>query len=217
MSGDDMSHDSHDNAPRRVTDGGSPGAPRRQGRRRGPSRAADEVHRGPSHKAMLIGTIVALVVIIVAGVAAYVINSTQPAAPASTPAPTSTWKLELPVQIGSYTRDPNAGASPSTQAGSTTTSATYAKGGQDAVVVLMSRPQTDMKAFMADAGMNAVTEQDLSDRSGTALCGIDPDHNDTGCVVLQENTAVLVLGLLDQSRQDMADLAEQTARQVSGR
>lgn len=187
--------------------------PPRRGR---PSRAADDPDSAPSHKTMLIGTIIALVMVTIVGVVVYAINSVQPAGPSSTPTATSTWTMELPVQIGSYTRDPNATNAPSTEAGTTTTSATYATKGQDAVVVLMSRPQTDLRAFMDDAGMNSVSEQQLSDKSGSAQCGIDPDHNDTGCVVLQENTAVLVLALLNQSRQDLADLAQQVARQTAG-
>ncbi|AZZ43101.1 hypothetical protein [Acidipropionibacterium jensenii] len=190
-----------------------------QAARRGPSRAADDPHqddRAPSHKVMAVGTIVVLVIALVVGFAAYAINSIQPSTRSASPVASSTWKLELPVQIGDYTRDPNAAASPSTQAGSTVISATYSKGGKDSAVILMSRPQADLKKFMSEAGMTSVTQQELSDRSGTALCGVDADHNDTGCVVLQESTAVLAMGLQDQSRQDLADLAQQIGIQAAG-
>lgn len=184
-----------------------------------PRRAAvpdGETHRAPSHKALLIGTIAAVIVLIIVGVSSYLANSSQSVAPSATPVPTSTWALELPVQIGDYTRDPNTTSAPTAQDGTTTTSATYAAKGKNAVVVLMSRPQTDLKKFMSDAGMSAVGDQPLSDGSGTAQCGVDPDHNDTSCVVLQENTAVLALGLQNQSRQDLADLAEQAGKLAAG-
>jgi hypothetical protein len=208
-----------DNRPSNRPDSSDAGrsASRAAGRHRGaPGRAADDPHRPPSHKALLIGTIAAVIVLIIVGVSSYFINSSQPVAPSATPVATSTWALDLPVQIGNYTRDPNTTSAPTAQGGVTTTSATYAAKGKNAVVVLMSRPQTDLKKFMSDAGMTAVGEQPLSDRSGSALCGVDPDHNDTGCVVLQENTAVLALGLQDQSRQDLADLAQQAAKLAAG-
>lgn len=183
-------------------------------RRRGPSRAAEpEAGSRPSRRALLFGTVLVLVVVIVAGVAAYFINSAQPADPSVRPS--SKWALALPVQIGDYSRDPNAGGSPSADSGRTTVSATYAKGGKDAVVVLMSRPESNLKTFMKDAAMNAVTEQELSNGSGSAQCGTSSDNNYTGCVVLQDDTAVLVMGLLDQSRQELADLAQTTGKEAS--
>lgn len=212
---DDETPEHQPDRPDRSESGRPPS--RTAGRHRGvPSRAADDPHRAPSHKTLLIGTIAALVVVIIVGVSSYLVNSSQPGAPSVTPVPTATWALDPPVQIGAYTRDPNTTSAPTTQDGTTTTSATYATKGQNAVVVLMSRPQTDLKEFMSDAGMTAVGEQPLSDKSGSAQCGVDPDHNDTGCVVLQENTAVLVLGLQDQSRQDLADLARQAGALAAG-
>lgn len=183
-------------------------------RRRGPSRAAEpEAGTRPSRRALLIGTIFVVLVVIVAGIAAYFINTAQPADP--TARPSSTWELALPVQVGDYSRDPNAGSSPSADGGRTTVSATYAKGGKDAVVVLMTRPESDLKKFMKDAAMNAVTEQELSNGKGTAQCGTSSDNNYTGCVVLQDDTAVLVMGLLDQSRQELADLAQTTGAEAA--
>lgn len=183
-------------------------------RRRRPSRAAEpDSSSGPSRRALLIGTFVVVLVVVVAGIAAYFINSSQPTTP--TTRPSSTWELALPVQVGNYTRDPNSASSPSAGSGRTTVSATYAKDGKDAVVILMTRPESDLKQFMKDAAMNAVTEQELSKGSGSAQCGTSSDNNYTGCVVLRDDTAVLVMGLLDQSRQDLADLAWTTGEEAA--
>lgn len=209
-----MSRDKRRAAPRRAAPEAEEDITAEPSGRRGPSRAA-EPPPGPglSRRTVLAGLIITIVVLLVAGAAAYFINAAQPATPSAPPS--SRWALALPVQVGQYSRDPNGGSTPSSGGGRTTISATYSRNGKAAYVVLMSRPENDPKRFMDEAAMSAVSEQSLSDRSGAALCGTSSDSNATGCVVMKDNTAVLAMGLADQSRQDIADMARATGRAAS--
>lgn len=192
--------------PTRATDT-APAEPRarRLGRRHRPSRAAEPVS-GRSRRTIVIGLLATVALIVVAGLVAYVVGVASPD-PAPTPSHRA-WPLALPLQVDGYSRDPNTTTTPTTKQGVTTLSATYAKDNQDAVIVLMSRPATDLRTFMTQAAMNAVADQPLSDGSGTARCGVSLDNNHISCAIIQDTTAVLVVGLLDQPRQQLADLAE---------
>ncbi|MDU3272236.1 MAG: hypothetical protein E7D41_02355, partial [Cutibacterium sp.] len=110
---------------------------------------------------------------------------------------------------------PNTATKPTTKDGTTTLSATYAKDNQDTVIVLMSRPTTDLKKFMNDAAMNSVTTQPVTGTSTKAMCGTSLDNNNTSCAVLKDDTAVLAVGLLDQSRPELAGVANSVAEQAA--
>ena len=121
----------------------------------------------------------------------------------------------MPQGAGSYTRDPNTATNPTTKDGTTTLSATYAKDNQDAVIVLMSRPTTDLEKFMKEAAMSSVTTQPVAGTSTKALCGTSLDNDNTSCAVLKDDTAVLAVGLLDQPRPELAAVADSVAKQAA--
>lgn len=179
--------------------------------RHAPTRAARPDRRS---RIRVIAVVLATAMVVsMSGVVAFLLNSHQPDPP--TAVASAQWPLALPIQVGAYSRDPATTTRPSTHNGITTLSATYAKDDKDAVVVLMSRPATDLDQFMSEAAMNAVTDQALTE-GGNAKCGTSLDNNHTSCAVIQDSTAVLVVGLLDQPRSDLAELAHTVAVTAAG-
>lgn len=187
--------------------------PRRRAARRGPARAAEE---NPRHTKLLLTILASVIlIVIVAFILSWIFSNDDSSAPENGPTVhAATWPLQLPQGAGSYTRDPNTATKPTTKDGTTTLSATYAKDNQDAVIVLMSRPTTDLKKFMNDAAMNSVTIQPVTGTSTKAMCGTSLDNN-TSCAVLKDDTAVLAVGLLDQSRPELAGVANSVAEQAA--
>lgn len=188
--------------------------PRRRATRRGPARAADE---NPRHTKLLLTILASVIlIVIVAFILSWIFSNDDSSVPDNGPTVhAATWPLQLPQSAGSYTRDPNTATKPTTKDGTTTLSATYAKDNQDAVIVLMSRPTTDLKKFMNDAAMNSVTIQPVTGTSIRAMCGTSLDNNNTSCAVLKDDTAVLAVGLLDQSRPELAGVANSVAEQAA--
>ena len=188
--------------------------PRRRATRRGPARAADE---NPRHTKLLLTILASVIlIVIVAFILSWIFSNDDSSVPDNGPTVhAATWPLQLPQSAGSYTRDPNTATKPTTKDGTTTLSATYAKDNQDAVIVLMSRPTTDLKKFMNDAAMNSVTIQPVTGTSTEAMCGTSLDNNNTSCAVLKDDTAVLAVGLLDQSRPELAGVANSVAEQAA--
>lgn len=187
------------------------GASRLRGRRRGPARAAEPVPR--RHRGLLIGLIISALVVGVAAIGGYLVSrytpetiSTQTVAPTRPP-----FKLELPLQVGEYSRDANQGNTPTKGVdGKTTLSATYSKGGQPAFVLLVARPYTDGKVFMQDLNMNVVAPVE------DGMCGVSGDNNNDGCSLIRDNTGILVLSTVDMSRTDLMALTRRIADQMAG-
>jgi len=157
-----------------------------------------------------------ILIVIVAFILSWIFSNDDSSAPENGPTVhAATWPLQLPQGAGSYTRDPNTATNPTTKDGTTTLSATYAKDNQDAVIVLMSRPTTDLEKFMKEAAMSSVTTQPVAGTSTKALCGTSLDNDNTSCAVLKDDTAVLAVGLLDQPRPELAAVADSVAKQAA--
>lgn len=188
------------------------GGRRAQARR--PARVQVE-DKTPRRRAMLILTVVTVALVAIAAGGGYLVNRLSPASVITqTVTPTAapgSWPLALPVSIGDYSRDANQGATPTRGAdGKQTVSAQYSRQGEPAALILLSRPHTDGKLFMQEANMNAVTE------ASTGWCGISGDNDLDGCLVIRDQTAVLVMAIQDISRDDLIALTTQVADQVDG-
>lgn len=187
--------------------------PSRRGRKARPARALKE-DTSARRRTLLILAVATVIVALLAAASAYLANRLTPEAVQTTtvtpPPPSATWALELPVTVGEYSRDASDDATPTKGSdGKTTISARYARNGQQAAVVLISRPYRDLEEFMTLANMNAVTPQ------GEALCGYSGDFNTEGCAIQRDDTAILVVAVGDTSRADLLSLADDVAAQVA--
>lgn len=162
----------------------------------------------------VIGVCLALGMGLVAGLSAWAYNRAQPAPVVTiTPTPAHTpFALVLPSVLSkTYSRDA-ADAQPTANTdGSTTVTGTYSKGGQATVVVMLGRPADDAKAFLQNAGFDAIAV-DPTD----GACGTSADNNANGCVVIRDHTAILTVGLLAQDASELLPLDRQFATQLSG-
>ncbi len=176
------------------------------------SREPGQSRSGPSVRTIVIGVLLTLLLIAGAVLTAVLVNKSSPGTFVTASASKPQFPMELPAKIGSYSRDPNAGTTPETNptSGISTMSATYSKGSQPAVVVVLSRPEKDAQQFMTEAAMGAVTAQD------GGYCGTSSDNNLDACVVISEQTAVMAVGLLGQSRADLMAVAQQFGSELAG-
>lgn len=175
------------------------------------SREPGQSRSGPSVRTIVIGVLLTLLLIAGAVLTAVLVNETGPDTFVTAAASNTPFPMVLPAKVGSYSRDPNAGTTPTTNptSGISTMSSTYSKGSQPAVVVVLSRPEKDAQKFMAEAAMGAVTAQ------GEGYCGTSSDNNLDTCVVISEQTAVMVAGLLGQSRADLMAVAQQFGSELA--
>lgn len=187
------------------------GLVRENRRRRGMARAAEP---SPSRtKPLVIAAIVSLLLVAMAAGFGWLYARSQPDS-ITTQTQVATkppFAMTLPLEFGEYSRDANQGNTPNTgDDGKVTISATYAKGGQPAFVLLLGRPYADGRDFMRDLNMNAIAEVE------DGLCGISGDNQNDGCSVIRDNTGILVLSTVDISRADLMLLTQQAATQLTG-
>ncbi|MGO4958457.1 hypothetical protein ACTQ49_14525 [Luteococcus sp. Sow4_B9] len=163
--------------------------------------------RFPRWVLLLAGLLGLLLVVGGAAYAAYRINASKPqvvitAAPSRTP-----WTMTPPLSVDEYSRDANSADTPSANPTTkkSTIAATYARGGQNTVVLLMSRPETDAKKFMTDMGMNAI----IATEDG--YCGTSIDTNRDACAIIRDKTAIMIVDLVGLTRTDLMELTNRFA------
>ena len=167
----------------------------------------------PENSTTLGIAIVALLCVLSAS-GAFLYNRLQPEAVVTVSAPAdggSPFPMALPPVLGHYSRDASDAQPSSAPDGSTTVMGRYSLNGQSAVVVLINRPATDPPTFLTGNGFDAVVS-DLND----GACGTSVDTNDNACVVIRQGTAILTMGLLDQTRTDLLALTRDVAQRLSG-
>lgn len=179
------------------------------------STGPDELEAGPVIRAsrfprwllVLAGLLTLALAVGGAGYAAYRMNAAKPqvvitAEPSRTP-----WKMVPPLSVDDYSRDANSADTPSANPTTkkSTIAATYARGGQNTVVLLMSRPETDPKKFMTDMGMNAVIATD------NGYCGTSIDTNRDACAIVRDRTAIMIVDLVGLNRTDLMKLTNRFA------
>lgn len=183
------------------------------------STGPDELEAGPVIHAqrfprwlmVLAGLLALLLAAGGAGYAAWRINAAKPQVVVTAGPPKKPWAMVPPLQMGEYSRDASAAESPSANPTTKkqTIAATYAKGGQNSAVLLMSRPEKDAKKFMTDLGMNAVVA------TADGYCGTSIDTNREGCAVIVDDTAVMVVDLVGLTRTDLMTLTHRFAKELS--
>lgn len=163
--------------------------------------------RFPRWAVLLVGL---LALALAAGGAAYGAwryNASKPQVVITAGGPHTPFPMVPPLRVGDYSRDVNQDATPTPNplTKSSTIASTYAKGGHNAFVLLMSRPEADGKKFMADMGMNAVVPTD------DGWCGTSVDSTREGCAVVRDNTALLLVDLSGMTRTDLIEQAHAVA------
>ncbi|SJN28347.1 hypothetical protein [Luteococcus japonicus] len=179
------------------------------------STGPDELDAGPVIRAerfprwlLLTAGILALVLAVAgAGIAAWRINASKPQVVITASGPRTPWEMVPPLSVDEYSRDASAADTPSANPTTKkqTIAATYARSGQNTVVLLMSRPEKDAKKFMVDLGMNSV----IATEDG--FCGTSVDTNRDSCALIRDNTAIMVVDLVGLSRADLMTLAHKFA------
>lgn len=187
---------------------GATDTPTSQAPRRRPARA-----QARSKKPLVVGLVITIVLVLAAATGGYLWSKVQPAATVTQTqvANRTPFKMELPASIGEYSRDASDGQDPHKgEDGKVTLSATYAKGGRPAFVLMLARPYSETRALMTDLNMNAVAEQE------DGLCGTSGDNNLTGCSVIRDDTGIVVVSQVDTSRADLMKLTDQIALAIAG-
>ncbi|GAA1397561.1 hypothetical protein [Luteococcus peritonei] len=166
--------------------------------------------RFPKWLLVLMGVLLGALVVGGAGLTAWRINAAKPqvvitAGPSKTP-----FALVPPLAVGEYSRDASANDQPSVNPTTkkSAIAATYARGGQNSVVLLMSRPEADVKKFMTDMGMNTVIQTE------DGYCGTSVDTNRDGCAIVRGNTAIMLVDLVGLTRTDLMELTHDFADEL---
>lgn len=158
------------------------------------SRIADD----PRPKAPLVIAIGAVVaVLIVVGLVGFLVSRTGPSGvPTSEMNPSQgQLKLELPLNVGDLSRNPNADSSSELGEGSDRVearSATYIRDRTDSLYVVIARPITEPQEMLALLDARAIREV------GAGYCGRDSSDLDV-CVIVREDIGVLAAGLENQA------------------
>lgn len=124
-----------------------------------------------------------------------------------TPAP-ELWPLDPPVVVGEMVRGDVVTDVP---VGTTRTvvRADYSDG-TDRVVLVLTRPQSDVAAHLEDAGVTGAQP------NGTSTCGRSVDSGDPVCAVVVDETAVMLLSFGGHSTGQLADLVEEYSTILRG-
>lgn len=172
---------------------------------------AIRTNRLPRWLLVLTGVLLFALAVGGAGYAAWRINSTKPQVVITASASRTPWTLTPPLQVGAYSRDASANDQPSRNptTNKSAIATTYARQGQNSVVLLMSRPENDTKKFMEDMGMNAVVPNE------DGFCGTSIDTNRDGCAVVVDNSAIMLVDLVGLTRTDLMELTHQFAEEVT--
>lgn len=143
--------------------------------------------------------IVALVALLVTiGVVGFVVTRTADVVtPVETPmAPDPTGPPDLPLQANEYAREPGMASAPpefGVDQNIATSYATYKRSGEDALIAIGARPVADEKAQLDD--MKVLAQRQVRD----GWCGREPSSGLDVCILKRNRTAVLVIGLRDQT------------------
>lgn len=114
----------------------------------------------------------------------------------TTAAPDPTGPPDLPLQANEYAREPgNASAPPEfgVDQNINTSYATYKINGENALIAIGARPVADAKAQLDE--MNVLAQRQVGD----GWCGREPSSGLDVCILQRNRTAVLVMGLRDQT------------------
>ncbi len=155
--------------------------------------------RAKSTKQMTILVSIAAAVVVLGVVVLIGWLSSQAGSRSSSANPATT-PIVLPQQAGDLVIDPNAQPSPTSMAlgggQAQTVTGTYYRGNDKEILVMAVRPVSDATTLVNDLGITAVRQV------GAGLCGRYTTGQDV-CVVRGDNVAVVGVGLVDQTLEEV--------------
>lgn len=154
---------------------------------------------------IMIGALVALLVT-VGAVAFITTRTTGVVAPPQAPSePEPTGPPVLPLRAGELAREPGDVAAPldfGVDRSIQTTSARYLRNGEPAVLAVGARPVEDEKALFDTIRVRAQRQV------GNGWCGREDTNDLDTCVVRRGRTAVLTIGLRDQTPEEIMQVTQ---------
>lgn len=132
--------------------------------------------------------------------------------PSPSPSPTETireWPLTAPTVHEDWVQGETSTMEPVEGTERTVVTSAYSNGAERIVLVL-SRPETDITGYFADA--NIGERQEVGDSS----CGLSQDTGLPLCVQILDETALLVAGTDGQSYQELDGLVEEFYLAIAG-
>ncbi|TRY16952.1 hypothetical protein FOJ82_13895 [Tessaracoccus rhinocerotis] len=128
-----------------------------------------------------------------------------PPSVSESPSPTVSeagWPVEAPQVVGDLVRgEDNRSEDPAIPERVIAT-ADYSDG-TNRVALVLSRPEDDLRTYLADAGISGVSEV------GSSSCGTSSDTDSPVCVRIVDRTAIMVVGLTEQSIEQLAATVEE--------
>lgn len=162
--------------------------------------AGEVVSPPPIPQAVKVGGAVAIAVLLMLGALLGMSLGAPPPAAPTTPTPSvKEWALTPPASVGTWVRGDQQSQAPIKEGGPTVVRADYANG-TDKLYLLLSRPETDIAAYLSDAGV------DSTHAIGSSTCGVSVDTNKPVCVRIADSTAIMLVGVSDQSQVTIASL-----------
>ena len=159
--------------------------------------------------ARLVGPAAAAALVVLGGIiGAGLGGATDGSAPGASPSPKLS--MEPPVQVGEFVRGgvtESSGPAPENQR---IVRADYSDGA-DKLVFVMTWPEDDLTAYVADAGVEETGEA----MPGT-ICGTSVDSNFPACARITEETGLLLLAVTEQSEAAVLGMLGQFDAAVGG-
>lgn len=122
--------------------------------------------------------------------------------PSATPEPTPAWPLAAPQVVGEFVQGEESESMDPADENRRIVRSTYSDG-TDRLVLLLSRPESDLRSYLSNAGVSQVSEV------GESSCGTSADTGSEVCVRIVDETAIMLVGLTDQTQDVLAgDLAD---------
>lgn len=155
-------------------------------------------HRRPLPRSViLVGVLVTVLLVVVAG---WIGSSLAGPGTKDTVSPTNgSWPLDPPKLVGELVRGEVTETSDPANANHTIVRTDYTDG-TTKVVLILSRPEADLGAFLTDAGV-----PDSSD-VGSTKCGTSTDTNSPVCAMVTDDTGLMLVGLTEQEPATLAKI-----------
>lgn len=174
-----------------------------------PSRAVEnsgpETPVPPIPRSVLIGGVVgAALLLVFGGWIGAMLAAPSPTEPTTSPSVSigeGAWPLEPPEVMGDLVRGEISNEDTGDRQ---VVRASYADGSRT-ILLLLSRPEADIEAYLADAGVEVVPDA-LGDDGGEdpATCGVSLDNGVPVCAMIRDETAIMVVAVSGQTHAEIA-------------
>lgn len=163
-----------------------------------PAPAPDAHHRRPLPRPVIaVGILVTVLLVVVAG---WIGSSLAGPGTDDTVSPTpGSWPLDPPKLVGDLVRGEVTETSDPADASHTIVRTDYTDG-TTKVVLILSRPEADVGAFLTDAGVSNTSDV------GSTKCGTSTDTNSPVCAMVTDDTGLMLVGLTGQEPATLAKI-----------